>query len=76
MISENRPEKVLWNDSFSMYLKPACSVLSSSPSWVRAMWAMLAQRCFGLDDVVRLAPHLLLERRHIAGVLLVPDRQR
>ena len=29
----------------------------------------------GADDVMRLEPHLLLERRHIAGVLLVPDRQ-
>ena len=40
-----QPWKVLWKDSFSMYLKPSCSVLSSSPFWVRARWAMLAQRC-------------------------------
>ena len=46
-----------------MYLKPACSVLSSSPFCVRAMWAMLLQRCSRLDDVMHLAAHLLLERR-------------
>ena len=48
LISENRPPNVLWNDSFSIYLKPACRVFNSSSFWVRAMWAMLVQRCSGL----------------------------
>ena len=30
---------------------------------------------FGFDDVVRLAPHLLLERGRIVGVVCVPDRK-
>ena len=28
---------LLWNDSFSMYLKPACRVFRSSSFWVRAI---------------------------------------
>ena len=46
-ISENRPWKVLSNDSVSMYLKPDCSTFSSSGFCVRAMWAMLLHRCMG-----------------------------
>ncbi len=46
-ISENSPLKVLSKDSFSMYLKPAWRVLSSSPFWVRARLEMLFQRCGG-----------------------------
>ncbi len=30
----------------------------------------------GLDDVMSLEPHLLFKRRHIAGILFVPNRQR
>ncbi len=44
LISENSPEKVLSNDSFSMYLKPSCSVFNSSSCCVRAMWAIFAHR--------------------------------
>ena len=47
LISENRPQKVLSNDSFSMYLNPSGNVLSSSPFCVRAILAMLYHRCCG-----------------------------
>ena len=59
-----------------MYLKPACSVLSSSPFCVRARLAMLVQRCARLDDVVHLAAHLLLELRDVVRVVRIPERQR
>ncbi|MCY1459219.1 hypothetical protein D9M71_766740 [compost metagenome] len=36
LISENKPWKLLWKDSFSMYLKPNCRVSSSLSLWVLA----------------------------------------
>jgi len=47
LISEKRPWKVLWKDSFSMYLKPSRRVRSKSPSSLRAISAMLFQRNAG-----------------------------
>ena len=36
----------------------------------------MAPQILRLDDVMRLAPHLLLERGHVGGVVRIPHRQR
>ena len=63
LISENRPLNVLWKDSFSMYLKPACRVFEQFAVLGAGHIGDAGPEVFRLDDVMRLAAHLLFERR-------------